>query len=460
MCAEALAMSEKSVLRALILEDRIADAELLANELDCSGFQLEWQRVDTEVDFVARLSPPPDVILADCAVPGLDAQRALQVLENLGLNVPFIVVSGAIDEEEALATMRLGATDYLLKDRLGRLGLAVKHALLENELRRLKGQAEDGLQASDARFLAFMQHSPALAFIKDDSGRIVYINKASQDAVDTAAQLCADTSDFENGEPSRTIQEVTIAGGQLRQMLSLRFPFDDVGGHRLMGGVSVDITDQKAAERALSEALTAKDVLLGELHHRVKNNLQTISSLLNMQAELMSDDDARQALRDAKRRVYSLALLHEQMNGGSARDEIDFGEYARRLIRELFDSFGPPEERISLRLALDAVPLIIDQTIPCSLILNELLTNSLKYAFPGERSGEILVSLRCPHGRSVVMTVADNGVGLPPDVGERCSKSLGLRIVDILAGQLGGQLDRQSGKGVSSTITFTRLSKV
>ena len=117
---------------------------------------------------------------------------------------------------------------------------------------RQKGRAEDDLQASEARFLAFMRHSPALAFIKDESGRIVYVNNASGHGVDAAALIHAgDASVFESSEPSRTIEEVTTAGGQVRQLLCFRFLFHDAAGRRLLGGVSVDITDQKAAERAL-----------------------------------------------------------------------------------------------------------------------------------------------------------------------------------------------------------------
>jgi len=447
------------VLKVLILEDRPADAELMAHELRRSGFDPQWQRVETEPDFLAHLNPPPDVILADYTLPELDARRALQLLQERGLSIPFIVVTGTIGEDVAVTMMRLGAADYLLKDRLGRLGPAVERVLMENALRKEKSRTEEELRASEVRFHTFMRHSPALSFIKDESGRILYVNNASDDAEDIAAQLRADASVFETGEPSRTIEQVTTKGGQLRQMLCFRFPFDDAAGRRLLGGVSVDITEQKAAERALSYALAAKDVLLREVHHRVKNNLQTISSLLNMQAELLPDAAARQALRDAQRRVHSMALIHEQVYGDKDMEEVDFGGYAKRLTRDLFESFGAAAGRVRLRFALDPVSLAMDQMIPCGLILNELVTNSLKYAFPGERAGEILVSLRCADGQTVSMTVSDNGVGLPPRVEGKRAESLGTRIVEILTKQLGGSFDRQSAGGVSSTVTFTRSGK-
>jgi len=454
-------MSHQTALNVLILEDRPADAELMAHELHAGGFDPQWHRVETEADFLAHLDPPPDVILADYTMPEMDAARGLQLLQERGLSIPFIVVSGTIGEDVAVAMIRRGAADYLLKDRLGRLGPAVQTALTENKLRLEKSQTEKELRASEARFLTFMHHSPALTFIKDEFGRILYVNNnASGYGAEVATRLnTGDASVFETGEPLRLVEEVGIAGGQRRQMLSFRFLFSDAAGRRLLGGVSVDITDQKAAERALSEALAGKDVLLKEVHHRVKNNLQTISSLLNMQADLLPDPAAGQALRDAQRRVHSMALIHEQMYGDKDMGDVDFGEYIRRLAQDLIESFGAAAARVRLRFALEPVSLAMDQMIPCGLILNELITNSLKYAFPGERAGEILVSLRCHNGGTVTMAVADNGVGLPPRTGDRRPGSLGTRIVEILTGQLGGTFVQQSANGVSSTMTFTRFGK-
>ncbi len=453
-------MDQKAPLQLLILEDRPEDAELMVHELRRSGFDPVWKRVDTECDYLKHLSPPPDVILADYTMPELDASRALQLLQERELNIPFIVVSGTIGEDVAVAMIRRGAADYLLKDRLGRLGPAVKNALNETTHRLEKARTEKELLAGELRFHSFMQHNPALAYIKDEFGKILYVNHASGYAAEVAARLNAgDAAVFETGEPSRMIEDVTAPDGLARQMLSFRFLFNDAAGRRLLGGVSVDITEQKATEKALSEALAGKDVLLREVHHRVKNNLQTISSLLNMQAEMLPDISAYQALRDGQRRVHSMALIHEQMYGDKDMDHVDFGEYAQRLTRDLVESFGAAAERVRLRFALQPVSLAMDQMIPCGLILNELVTNALKYAFPRDRAGEILIGLACADGRAVTLTVCDNGVGLPPDVETRHPTSLGTRIVEILTKQLGGTLDRQSNGGVQTTVTFTRSAR-
>jgi len=439
----------------LILEDRPEDAELVVRELRRSGFDPVWQRVETGQDFLASLDPPPDVILSDYSMPELDAPRALQLLQERGLNVPFIVVSGAIGEDVAVAMMQQGAADYLLKDRLVRLGPAVTAALQRNRLLADKRKAEDELKASEARFDSFMRHSPALAFIKDEAGRVVYINDSRNPAV--AEGLCAaDLAVFESGHASQVTEEVTTRAGHTRQLLTFRFLFRDAAGRRLLGAVSVDITEQKRAETALSVALAAKDALLQELQHRVKNNLQTISSLLNMQAESLADPAGREALREAQRRVQSMALIHEQMYGHRQANELDFAHYARRLTSDLFDSFGIGSEAIRLSFDSDPVSLKMDQMIPCGLILNELVTNSLKYAFPAGRTGEIAVSLRCPDGADVTLQVSDNGIGTPPGFDATQSKSMGLRIVEILTRQLGATLHQDSAAGVATSVTFRK----
>src|ERR1700676_2008285 len=162
-------------IRVLILEDRAEDAELMLYELRRSGFEPIGERLETETEFLARLPWPPDVILADYQMPQLDAPRALELLQGVGLDIPFIVVSGSIGEDLAVAIVRQGATDYLLKDRLKRLGPAVRHALEEKQRRDDKCKADRAFRASETRFYSFMSNSPVLAFIKDPDGRILYI---------------------------------------------------------------------------------------------------------------------------------------------------------------------------------------------------------------------------------------------------------------------------------------------
>jgi len=209
---------------------------------------------------------------------------------------------------------------------------------------------------------------------------------------------------------------------------------------------------QKAAA-ALSAALASKEVLLQEVHHRVKNNLQIISSLLNLEAESLPEA-AHRALEESQRRIRSMALVHEQLYGGKNPGELDFAGYVRSLTNDLMNAYNNQLGRVQLRLKLEPVFLGLSQAISCGLILNELVTNAFKYAFPGARNGEVLVELGCPQKNMVQMRVGDNGVGLPPGFDWTQSHSLGLRIVALLTDQLSGTLLTDSGAGTTFTLTF------
>jgi PAS domain S-box-containing protein len=464
-------------IRVLLLEDRAEDGELILHELRKSGFAPSWERLETEAEYLARLQSPPDVILADYRMPQLDAPRALELLRALNLDIPFIVVSGAIGEDLAVAIMRQGATDYLLKDRLKRLGPAVRHALEEKQLRDDKRKAEQALRASEARFYSFMNNNPALAFIKDADGRILYINNTCERAWDTTLAECQgkldhelwpaagaarirtlDLSVLERGEPSHVVEELPSRQHQVRHLLTFRFPFADVTGCRLLGGVSVDITERMQTERALAAALAAKEVLLQEVHHRVKNNLQIISSLLNMQAEMLSDPSLKEVLLESRHRVESMAMIHERLYSNADIDCLDFNQYVEALARELFSAYAVNSNPVCLRFELEPISLELSQAIPCGLILNELVSNCLKYAFPDQRRGELLIALRCADDDRVTMRVADNGIGLPPGLDWQKSKTLGLRIVNILARQLMGAVHQESGAGGDFSLTFQKAA--
>ena len=463
-------------IRTLLLEDRAEDAELMVHELRKSGFEPSWERLETEAEYLTRLETPPDIILADYRVPQLDAPRALDLLQSRGLDIPFIVVSGAIGEDLAAAIMRQGATDYLLKAHLKRLGPAVKRALDQKQIRDEKRQTEQALRAAETRFYSFMNHIPILAFIKDPDGRILYMNNTCEQAWNTTLAECQgkldrelwpaaeaeglralDRAVLDQGEPSQVLEDLTSREQPVRHLLTFRFPFADAAGSRLLGGVSVDITERTRAERALAAAVAAKEVLLKEVHHRVKNNLQIISSLLNMQADLLSEPSLREILLESRRRVESMAMIHERLYIHEDIDHVDFRQYVEELARELFSAYAVNSSPVCLRLDLEPVSLELSQAIPCGLILNELVSNCLKYAFPDKRKGEILIALR-GDGDDVTFKVADNGVGLPPDLDWRKAQSLGLRIVNILARQLMGTVQVGSGSGGDFSVTFRKAA--
>jgi two-component sensor histidine kinase/CheY-like chemotaxis protein len=337
-------------LRILMLEDDRDDAELVVYELRQAGFDLDWRRVDTAEGFLAQLDWPPDLVLADYSLPQFDALRALHCLQERGLDFPFIVVTGSLSEEVAVECMKQGATDYLLKDRLTRLGPAVKQALEQKKIRDQRKRDEERIRAS----------------------------------------------------------------------------------------------------------LREKEVLLKEIQHRVKNNLQVIASLLNLQSGHVQDEQARQALKESQNRIRAMALVHQKLYQSPDVAKIGFAQYIRELATQLFRSFGVPPETVSLKVQSHDIFLGVDTAIPCALIINELVTNSLKHAFPEGRKGEICIDFQSDQGQ-LALTVSDNGVGLSPNAKFPNTQSLGWQLVSALTDQLDAQLELRNGFGTTFHFTFREL---
>jgi two-component sensor histidine kinase len=208
-----------------------------------------------------------------------------------------------------------------------------------------------------------------------------------------------------------------------------------------------DITEQKLAQERIKASLKEKEVLLKEVHHRVKNNLQVISSLLSLQAGYVNDKQALELFKESQNRVRSMAIIHERLYQSKDLGRIDFRGYVRDLADNLFRSYGVDSGRIMLNVNVDNVFLGVDMAIPCGLIVNELVSNSLKYAFPEGRKGEIRIDLFPEGEKNLVLIVKDNGIGFPEELDFRNTETLGLQLVNTLTEQVGGTitLSREGG---------------
>ncbi|MBI5383909.1 MAG: response regulator [Verrucomicrobia bacterium] len=215
----------------------------------------------------------------------------------------------------------------------------------------------------------------------------------------------------------------------------------------------VDIAERKRGEERLRASLREKETLLREVHHRVKNNLQVISSLVSLQADGLADAGLQALFQEVCHRVRSMALVHEKLYQSVDLARVNFGDYARELMDYLVRSHGTAA-RVTWRIEADPVPLDIEKATPCGLILNELATNALKHAFRGRDRGEIAVELRHGSDGEVRLRLADDGVGLPPGLDWRRAGSLGLRLVQLLAGQLNGKVETGVGPGTEFRVSF------
>ena len=215
---------------------------------------------------------------------------------------------------------------------------------------------------------------------------------------------------------------------------------------------------KEQAEKALMETrITMQDALLKEVHHRVKNNLQVISSLLSLQSSYATDQHVLEMFKESQHRVESMAFIHERLYRADDSRRIDVADYTHTLATHLFVSYGARTEPITLALDMDNITLGIDTAIPCGLIIHELVSNALKHAFPDGRKGDIRLSMVVNDAGQYTLVVSDNGIGFPTDLDFRNTASLGLQLVTTLTEQLDGTIALESKGGTTFTVVFTEL---
>ncbi len=232
--------------------------------------------------------------------------------------------------------------------------------------------------------------------------------------------------------------------------------FDENNKVVMVSGIAHDITDKQIAEENLKNSLREKEVLLKEVHHRVKNNLQVISSILNLQSSYVEDESIIKILRESQDRIKTMSIIHESLYQANDFSKINFSQYIANLSKNLVLSYGNFGVYIETVFEIDQVSLSLDLSIPCGLIINELVSNSLKYAFKGMDKGKLTISLRLENDW-VTMSVKDNGVGLPKDLSISESNTLGLQLVIALVEQIEGTMKIENINGTQFTITFKQI---
>lgn len=466
----------KKELHILILEDNSEDAELMEHELHEAGIVFSAKRVETKEAFIKQLENfTPDIIITDYKLPSFNGSSALAIAKAECPDVPVIFVTGALGEEMAVEILKKGATDYILKHLLSHLAPAVQRALREVEERTSRKRADEALRESERKYHALVELSPVGIFYTDVEGDCTYINERWQEIAGLTLEEALGKGWVQSLHPddrNRISAEWYQAVRERRPYKSeYRFLNRDGTTTWVLGqaiierthseGVAryiwtiTDITERKHTEEQLRESLNEKEILLREIHHRVKNNMQIISSLLMLQEELSEDEKVIEMLKDSQNRITSMALIHEKLYRSENLSKIDLKEYIDDLVSGLFQSYGISEDKVALNINAENVLLGIDSAIPCGLIINELVSNSLKHAFPGDESGEINIFIRSTDEVMIELLIGDNGIGIPKDLDFRKTESLGLRIVNVLVeNQLHGEIILNRDKGTEFKIKF------
>jgi PAS domain S-box-containing protein len=228
--------------------------------------------------------------------------------------------------------------------------------------------------------------------------------------------------------------------------------FDADGNPVRLTGIVQDITERKKAEELLKSALAERETLLRELYHRTKNNMQVINSMLDLQSSLVASDALKIAFKDTQNRIQSMSLVHQKLYQSQSLEVINLSDYSRSLIDLLISSYVVDRKQIAFEIAVEDILLTIDSAVPCGLIINELIANALKYAFPDGRSGHVLLKAARIAENEFLLEVSDDGIGVPPGFDFAQSDTMGMVTISMLARQLGGSVAFNNDRGVTCRV--------
>ncbi|MGE5500281.1 MAG: sensor histidine kinase [Syntrophothermus sp.] len=337
--------------------------------------------------------------------------------------------------------------------------------------------AEEALKTSDQFMKTVIDAMPDIVCFKDGKGRWLLANHfdlqlfqlegvdyAGKTDADLAAYSpfyreaflqCGETDEqaWKNGTISRCDETIPVPDGPAKTFDILKVPlFTPEGERKGLIVIGRDITERQQFESALKESLKEKEILLKEIHHRVKNNLQIISSLLSLQNDSISLENFRKSINDSRTRIRTMAMIHEKLYRTSNFASLEFGDYVTDLINYLYHTYNPEQGKIEIKEDYNKIVLPLDMAIPMGLIINELVSNVFKYAFPGNVCGCLSVCMQLKNDQ-LSMVIKDNGVGIPEGTDTENTATLGLVMVRNLVQQLKGSFEIVSAGGVECIIT-------
>ncbi len=458
--------------RILLVEDDPGNAELVRRTLQRSGYSVEIAPgVAAGLKALGREDSGEFMaLLLDYRLPDGEPWQVADAAQTRVPELPVVFVTAVSDEKVVIEALRRGFADYVKKtdgfwnelplvlERVARLG-------------RLKGRLDE----TSALMSAIVEHSSDLVAVYDGDGKLVYVSPVCltllgmqpdeligrswmeivvpEDVEHLLKMLASlEESDFHPATLRCCHKEGSIAwvearAAKLKTATSAQ-PMVVLTLH--------DVTAQREHEERMEASLKEKEVLLGEIHHRVKNNLQVVQSLLRMSARLLPPGKARTAAEATIQRINAMALVHERLYRAQDMASLSLSNYLRDLFKGVVASNSAPPGQIQLRLDTEEIPLTLDLAIPFGLLVNELISNSFKHGFPENRPGTIGISIHRVDG-VVRLVVTDDGVGLPAHFDAASSPSMGLKLAASLAHQLGGSLNFSNGNGCRVEADLKRL---
>ncbi len=338
-------------------------------------------------------------------------------------------------------------------------------------------EMEKSLRKSEEKYRTLFEEDPNYTMLLGTDGTILDVNESSAKLIgipkkDLIGKNYSILRDGKQNEFELQVDNInSLLHGKSVEPFEFKFinndgninwirvhlkPVIDNGTIIYIIAIGIDITEHKKSEKAIKSSLNDKNILLQEIHHRVKNNMQIISSLLNLQTKYVDDEEAINVLKESQNRVRSMAIIHENLYKSEDLMHINCVDYIESLVLNLFYAYNIEKTQIKPVLNIDDISLNIETAVPCGLIISELISNSLKYAFPNKMDGEIVISLKS--GKEYYqLCISDNGIGLPEDINFTNIKTLGLLLVNSLAEQIDGKVTIHRENGTQYNIIFKEL---
>lgn len=447
----------------LVIEDMESMRMLIITFLQSNGFEVKGAGEGLKGIELAK-EYMPDLILCDVNLPDTDGYEILGTIrqdENLSI-IPFIFLTVHADSNDIRHGMSIGADDYITKP-------FTEKELISAVKARLKKQ-----EILNKHFLLMADASPVMIWLSGADKSCTYFNKRWLDfrgrtmeeekcdgwleglyPEDITPCMESYRKAFKEKKDLSIEYRLKRFDNQYRWVLETGNPYFDADG-AFAGyiGSCIDITERKQMEEKLETSLREKEILLKEIHHRVKNNLQFISSLLYLQSSHIKDRQILDICNDIKNRISMMANIHENIYQSENFSYINFSKQINSLVNNIYQSYSGNSQKIDFNIKVEDVTLELDMAVSCSLILNELLTNSFKYAFTDKDEGEISIEFY-RKDKKYILVYKDDGKGFPCDLDPFKSKSLGLHIVKLSVKQIDGTMEIDRTKGVKFKFEFS-----
>ncbi|HHT19063.1 MAG: histidine kinase dimerization/phosphoacceptor domain -containing protein [Euryarchaeota archaeon] len=452
----------------LIVEDEVVEVMYLKNSLQLMGYDVlaVASSGDEAIDKAKKLKP--DLILMDVVLKGdMDGIEAAKHIKKF--KIPIIFLTGLLDDRTVSRALLSEPYGYIIKPFDNRkLKISIEVALYKDRMeKRLKKSQEDYYHTifeNTGTATAIIEEDKTLSLVNTEFSNLTGYSKEEIEHKIKWTKLFApeELSMVEDYHYLRRVNPDSAPKNYETRLVTRNNDIKDIhmivamipGTKKSMVSV-FDITQRKIAEDNLKKSLKQKEILLREIHHRVKNNLQVISSLLSLQKHQFGDTETADILNECKGRVRAMAMIHENLYHSNDINNIDFGIYLNKMLSAIQRSYQVSNS-IKINTNVEDVLMGIETAMPCGLIINELSTNSIKHAFPNRDMGNIFVQLESVND-SYVLTYADDGIGIPENINSANSKKLGLLIVETLVNQLNGVMEIDRSKGTKFVIKFREL---